>query len=413
MKFDDANGRKHNNQQGNKTRSIFSLRNETQSVVNDEHTPSSLEYLQKMRLQALYSCLLMIDRAAEVGQNLENADIEAVLNMADALDLAGKGTSENHLTVELEAKFWTARSHISNLLKPATALAIQERSDFLLSNSEKQRKSFTSTIRRYARGVLCVLVITGIVHAYYFSLDAAIARAKESISQFDAARTAAFTAIASNKQSSPQVESDISVNIHNMCAALYNWRSTAETIAGWVTNATVAQSIEGRINSMPYHKTDKADENIGPGEELCDPNHSYDIGGVANDLNKIIVNDPSTQDALSEGERVRNLIGRFILPALYGALGALAYVVRSLSLSIKEITYSRVFRFEHQLHLPLGILAGATIGLVISPDILNTVFGLSMLGLAFALGYSVDVFFILLDNFIKRLKPQDDTRSRP
>ena len=48
-------------------------------------------------------------------------------------------------------------------------------------------------------------------------------------------------------------------------------------------------------------------------------------------------------------------------------------------------------------------------GLIVAPETLNTALGLTMLGVAFGFGYSVDVFFALLDGLIGRLTQQAPT----
>jgi hypothetical protein len=350
----------------------------------------------------------MVSHAAETGRNLNQEDVRAILDMADVVDPSGKPVSGGRLTPELESRFWEALSRISNLVKPASAAAIRERSEFLSTNDARKNTIFSSTIRYYKYAVWATLAITLILHGYYFALDSMITEAEESIKHFDVARTEAFTSIASTKQN--QVDSAISINIGNVCATLNNWRTTNESIATWTLQSTSARGIRNIINdtSMPYNA-------------LCDSNRANIesnsdgsvLASITSYLNELRVVDPDTQKTLARGERFRNLIGHFILPLLYGTLGALAYIIRSLTLSIREIRYSRAFHFEHGLHIPLGALAGATVGLVVTPETLNTAFGLTILGLAFGFGYSVDVFFALIDGFISRLtQSQRETTSQ-
>src|SRR3954452_1042939 len=181
--------------------SIRSTINRDPSSVSDTDVASAVEYLQKRRLLAVTDSLLMISHAAENGLELKQSDVQAILDMASKIDTTGKATPEDQLTPELESKFWEALSHISKIIKPASSVALRERSRFL---SVKKSSLFSSTIGWYKSLVWALLVITLASHCYYFLLGALIADAKDSIKNFDQARTAAFAAIASIQQRQPQ-----------------------------------------------------------------------------------------------------------------------------------------------------------------------------------------------------------------
>jgi hypothetical protein len=68
------------------------------------------------------------------------------------------------------------------------------------------------------------------------------------------------------------------------------------------------------------------------------------------------------------------------------------------------VTFSRATHVEQKMRIPLGILAGATVGLLIQPEMLNTIQGVTSIGIAFGLGFSVDLFFDLLEGLMARLR---------
>jgi len=102
-------------------------------------------------------------------------------------------------------------------------------------------------------------------------------------------------------------------------------------------------------------------------------------------------------------KEVRAVLSKSVLPFAYGLLGAIASVVRSLSVSVNDVTYVPSYRLLYWLRVPLGALAGATVGLLFEAQSLATVTGLTTLGLAFGVGYAVEVFFAALDGLIERL----------
>jgi hypothetical protein len=98
------------------------------------------------------------------------------------------------------------------------------------------------------------------------------------------------------------------------------------------------------------------------------------------------------------------VLGLWILPALYGALGSLIYYMRSiLSPLLPNPSFDRV---AHRV--ALGAFAGISVAWFWSPsgaDNLNVGdLSLSVFTIAFLLGFSVDVFFTLLDRLVTLAK---------
>ena len=362
------------------------------SDFRDSDFSSAVEYLHNRLLLAVTDFLLMISHAAEKGLDLKQDDIQAILDMASTIDITGKVTPDSKLTAELESRFWAALSRISYLIRPASAVALRERSCFL---AIKQSSLYLSTIDYYKRFVWFILIITLIFHCYYYIIGAFLADASESIQRLDLARAAAFTSIASNQREPSQPDSSVIINIGNTCAALSSWRITNN----WVARFT------GQVGSVQQVKGSWSAEEA----KLC---LDRDINDAVKNLNQLRVVDDRTQMIISWATKVREVVGQFILPLLYGALGAVTSIIRELSISIRQIRYSRAFVVEYGLKIPLGALAGATVGLLITPETLNTASGLTILGIAFGFGYSVDVFFSLLDGLIGRLTQQEATPQR-
>jgi hypothetical protein len=117
----------------------------------------------------------------------------------------------------------------------------------------------------------------------------------------------------------------------------------------------------------------------------------------------------------------------FMLPLLYGLLGALVYVLRTLTIEIKTLTYTKESNISYRLRIQLGALAGLAIGWFTGPnaafsldalssEMLSTISSggisaqtLSPMALAFLAGYSVDVLFALMDRIIYALSTKEST----
>jgi hypothetical protein len=120
---------------------------------------------------------------------------------------------------------------------------------------------------------------------------------------------------------------------------------------------------------------------------------------------------------LQEKQFVLQIIKTYILPLLYGLLGAYAYVLIQISKEIKTLTYIEESKVNYRLRLQLGALSGLAVGWFINPnasaitDPSSLFIELSPLTLAFITGYSVDVLFALMDRLIYTFSSNESATS--
>jgi hypothetical protein len=89
----------------------------------------------------------------------------------------------------------------------------------------------------------------------------------------------------------------------------------------------------------------------------------------------------------------------YLLPLLYGLLGACTYVLRMLSRDIRAFSYTPDSHVRYRIRLVLGTLSGLAITWFFEPNS-EMLKSLSPLALAFLAGYSVEVLFSALDRFV-------------
>jgi hypothetical protein len=92
----------------------------------------------------------------------------------------------------------------------------------------------------------------------------------------------------------------------------------------------------------------------------------------------------------------------YILPLLYGLLGAHAYVLRELIRENRERVYRRESETAYRMRVSLGLLAGLAIGWFSKPDPSSSgvVAKIGPFALSFLAGYSVEVLFSAMDRFV-------------
>jgi hypothetical protein len=120
------------------------------------------------------------------------------------------------------------------------------------------------------------------------------------------------------------------------------------------------------------------------------------------------------------GEKLKHVgtvLGGFLLPVLYGALGTCAFVMRSLFRDMVDRTFDGRRTGEFMVRIFLGMLSGVTLQwLVGRPD--GTVAGATTPAvLAFLGGYSVEMLFTAMDRLVHlvagRMRPPQRSQAAP
>jgi hypothetical protein len=116
--------------------------------------------------------------------------------------------------------------------------------------------------------------------------------------------------------------------------------------------------------------------------------------------------------SLATLEIVLDFLATYVLPALYGLLGACAFVLRQLSADIAELGFANDLRVRYTLRLNIGLLAGLAVGWFISPDQnASVIANLSPLALAFVAGYGSDLLFAVLDRIVNAFSSPPPAQS--
>jgi hypothetical protein len=107
-----------------------------------------------------------------------------------------------------------------------------------------------------------------------------------------------------------------------------------------------------------------------------------------------------------EANLIIGIFVSFILPVFFGAIGAVAFVIRAISDQIWTSTFSLNSPIRHMMRVGLGALAGLVVGLF---NGLSTQLSLPPLALAFLAGYGVEAVFSMFDELVRRFQPDAKT----
>ncbi len=130
--------------------------------------------------------------------------------------------------------------------------------------------------------------------------------------------------------------------------------------------------------------------------------------GVNNNIHDDITTNQSSSHQNSS--HTYQVLKSYHLPILYGLLGAIVYILRTLSFSLKNLSFKRRDLINLRLHLVLGSFAGLLIGLFVVSDNSETspsLSNLSLVGLAFIAGYSSEFLFAFIERQILQKKSEN------
>lgn len=118
------------------------------------------------------------------------------------------------------------------------------------------------------------------------------------------------------------------------------------------------------------------------------------------------------EDALVNSKTILAVLSQYLLPLLYGLIGSLAYILRTLSSEIHNVTFTRGSEIRYALRWPLGMLGGVTVGLFFDPADFSGFAAITPLGLAFLAGYGVELLFTGLDRMVSAFTGEGADRPR-
>jgi len=386
--------------------------------------------------------------AAEAGIALPTDAVEALIAFRRAF-----AEDSRQIAAEVEGAFWIAAAEIAAAVRPVKMEALRQRYAYRL---RANRSDIGWVVRWYRRMIWVVLLVTILVHAFQVSLDGGLERARDAALRFDAARqvmrdvnlapipqpssAASATEPSTDKPGFSQVADKVvtvqdtggDAILHKievtrllMCAAARDWITEANRLARLVPqgdpwHTRIATALTGALRQEAHGAPMAPDAAPSAQEPLPERDGEYvrnsyhcDQNGKPERVERLSaelvfgrlagLGSSQAWEIVRAAESLRAQLTNFALPFLYGLLGAMASIVRSVSRDVGDVTFNSTSRVFYTLRLPLGALAGATVGLLFDPQTLASLKGFTSLGVAFGFGYGVEVFFAAIDGLVTRL----------
>ena len=326
---------------------------------------------------AVSKALILLSYASQEGIDIDNSVVIPIIDAKNAINSGEK------LDAEDEKKFWVSFGSVSSAIKPINIASVIAVRDLKVSDSDSNKTylskllfhwrkpiSIASKSVRNYRMVFVITMFLMLLVQIYWVIGLDLINDAESIP-------------GEIKRKYEKIDSLISK----------------------LGNAAADDPRISKLEEEAFDLDDRLDIRFNILVTWNQVWQSATLLNTNDQPEKFIINDKRKrfESALLKAKFTSGAIGRYILPLMYGLLGAFAFVLRRLSEAIKKLEYTKESNINFSLRLHLGALSGLAIGWFSGPVTDATIIDigtLSPLALAFLAGYSVELLFTLMDRLI-------------
>lgn len=314
--------------------------------------PSFNLYASELVKEALKNAELVLFYITETGINVNQQDVEVITKSKQALE-------KDLWNVDLEVEFWIAYKNLTASIAPINIDSLRafregyiKKPNFFQRLFRKKRNATLSyrTVRFYSIFTIVTLIIMLFLHIYFSigtirlnriqASNERLSSLEKQLNEMDLIISGGSTNISVQQKYDKlqnelfEVNSEKETNIKLLSKWLENIQKVIGTYSSSVSNKTATQPEDVGSN-----QTSVPGPPVAPEKQL---NNNIEI--------------------IQEAQNFILIIGFYILPLLYGLLGALTYVLRDLSVQTKKMLYSKDSNINHILRIVLGSIAGFAVG---------------------------------------------------
>ena len=286
-----------------------------------------------------------------------------------------------------EAVLWTGYDRLSKLVAPATDESLEIADQFRQARAADADHADTWPVVARGRRELRKIVMFLITMVAIFLVTQAY--------------VIVLTDVLEDHKSLREEHRSVVTQIQNLRAANPDLKDEAAPLkplldrhAALESKMTVSSRAEAHLMAMwwwAYPKPDGMDGARGP-----DATEAATVRMVAIE---------------NYAQSLLEILSQYVLPLFLGLLGAVAYIVRRALFNLGYHSYTPSFGGQFAMRLSLGGLLGVIAGIMFSLDEAELEsYSLSLVVVAFLMGYSVEFAFSLFDRVIERgrtmLKPE-------
>jgi hypothetical protein len=327
----------------------------TMKLLNRTHSYAT-EYIQEAQLLLVYAARNGLDLDPEVVSDLIYAKY---------------WLEQEKWTAEQEIKFWHAFNTLTKVVFPVSVASLEATHPF---RADKKTSEARRTVGVYQRSSVLLLIVLLIAHIYW------------------SMGSVRFTTTAEYPKQIDQLQERLEVEQSRIPQE--QWAESREINALGIELDRYDYLIQESLKRLTaWNPTDI----LTFGSSLIQTENS--AGPALGKFQLDVV--------MKDVQFVLEVMQFYILPLLYGLLGASAFVLRSLNIAIKDLTYVVESNISYRLRIQLGGLSGLAISWFPASDSFASVGSLTPMALAFVMGYNVEILFSAMDRFISKFSIQE------
>lgn len=314
--------------------------------------PSFNLYASELVKEALKNAELVLFYITETGINVNQQDVEVITEAKQAME-------KDAWNVDLEVEFWISYKNLTASIAPINIDSLKafresyiKKPNFFQRLFRKKRNATLSyrTVRFYSIFTIATMIIMLFLHIYFSigtirlnriqASDERISALEKQLNEMDVIISGGSSNISVQQKYDKlqnelfEVNTEKETNIKLLSKWLENIQKVIGAYHGEVSNKSLTEQEDVGLN-----ETSVPGPPVAPEKQL---NNNIEI--------------------IQEAQNFILIIGFYILPLLYGLLGALTYVLRDLSVQTKKMLYSKDSNINHILRIVLGTIAGFAVG---------------------------------------------------
>lgn len=353
--------------------------------------------MNKKSTESRFSISPEIERVVHDGQRLlcyiaRNGDTELSPELTKCIVDAKFKVAEKKWSVEDESDFLLHYDKLAKIVYPVTVDSINAIVPKRIQTNNKAIKTKAEKAviwyRRYTMTTLVFLIVTQLYWLFGNDLHSNLQDIFESREQLKQQ----FELVGKDKNYQAKIESQLKIE-NQQLDANYNLLLLWNKV--WSLGGTIDARLPQYFQTEYELKKKELEKNVVENEIALD---QLKLGRSLHEVRIVFF------ENILSANLMLTAFQSYLLPFMYGLLGAFIYVLRDLLREIKSMTYAFDSEIRYRLRLPLGALAGMVVGWFLKTEDANAIASLSPMALAFLMGYNVDVFFSLMDKAIANIK---------
>jgi len=306
------------------------------------------------------------------------------------------------LPINMEISFWYSYHHLMNAIKPVTLASIQQSNPSPLW--EKKNPIIVKRIQRvplYYGICICIVILLTITLQTYYMIGIDVLKKTHQLFNDRNILKAEITKLKAvkdikniqqlNKLESAYEKLDQEFDANRIL--LYDWNSF------WQLGEAVKPKFSKYDNYIYHYQYDQISQTINKkhAQVLSKSLHELILHRRLNESRNLFYR------GRLAAVNVVNLLESYLLPLLFGCLGAFTLVLRTLHNTFQQGTFTLKLCLDFNLRILLGGVMGISSGMFLGKNLVVPEEQFSPMLTAFIIGYNVEILFSIMDNFAQRL----------